>query len=100
MVPCQHSPEAVLILRDLKFGPANIHDIRFLIGVSLRGAYRHIRALRTAQRIRIVGHERKNGGCPLYGLKNHDDEPDARRPVPLTSAQRMQRVRVRRGGKS
>jgi hypothetical protein len=95
-----NGPSLKLVLRELAFGPSDIHDLCAVIGISKRNMQRVLNVGRLeARSICIVGWQRQVGRpgnyTALYGLRK-PRQHDSERPKPLTGAQIVRRLRARR----
>lgn len=63
-------PATTLILRDLAYGPATVHDLSAVTGIHIRNVREYLKLLNQHGKIRIIGHERRTGPpLPIWGLK-------------------------------
>jgi len=92
-------PNMVLMLRDLKLGPATIHDLADVLGVKQRILYRYIRLAREEKKIFIADWERSPGGRPVYRLRTSNGQTDAPRLPRLSFAENKRRWRAKQKGK-
>lgn len=84
-------PAAKLILRELEYGPANIHKLISVIRLAENTTRAYLRELRGANKIHICRYERlPNGFRPVYAL---GEGKNARLPKPITKAEMQSRFR-------
>ena len=70
MRPRIEQPVITLILRDLKYGPATVHELRTITGIHIRNLREYLKLLKDMKKIRIIGYERRTGPpLPVWGLK-------------------------------
>ena len=80
MRPRSEQTVKTLILRDLTYGPATVHELSAVTGIHIRNVRHYLSLLKDERKIHIAGWEQRTGpALPIYALHARNDVPRPQR---------------------